>query len=107
MTAPAIVSLEAMRKWLGLITHDDDAILCGNIAAAQIAIENRTGKAFADYYDEDTGKYVGIPDPLILATKMLAAHWYENRELVLTGDRMVALPWNAIDLIEPYCEVVI
>jgi hypothetical protein len=107
MALPHIVSEEVMRQWLGLSTRADDAIICGNIAAAQTAIENRTGLKFADYFDEETKTYVDIPAPLILATKMLAAHWYENRELVLTGDRMVALPWNAIDLIEPYCEVVI
>jgi hypothetical protein len=107
MTAPSIVSKESMRKWLGLSTHDDDSIICTNIGAAQAFIDNRLTKKFAEYLDEETQEYADVPDPLILATKMFAAHWYENRELVLTGDRMTALPMNALDLIEPYCEVFI
>jgi hypothetical protein len=106
MTAPSIVSKESMRKWLGLSTHDDDSILCGIIEAAQTFLENRTGKDFADYYDEATAVST-VPAPIVLAIKQLAAHWFENREVVLVGDRMTALPMSVDELIAPYCEVVI
>lgn len=43
-----------------------------------------------------------IPQPIILAMKMLVAQWYENREPVTTGGSVNALPFAVEALLRPY-----
>ncbi len=43
-----------------------------------------------------------VPDPLIVAMKMLLAHWYENREAVVTGTTATELPLSVKVLLDPY-----
>ncbi|SEC16802.1 Phage gp6-like head-tail connector protein [Beijerinckia sp. 28-YEA-48] len=105
ITTP-IVSVDDMRAWLNLTSHDDDAILASNVAAAIAAIESKIDKKLTEYFD--SAEYANsVPADLILAIKMLAAHFYSFREPVISGDRVVTIPWNAIDLIEPYRSVIV
>jgi uncharacterized phiE125 gp8 family phage protein len=46
-----------------------------------------------------------VPMPLRLATKMLVAHWYEERAPVLLGDSATAMPLSIGSLIAAYREV--
>lgn len=43
-----------------------------------------------------------VPEHIILAIKMLAAHWYEERSPVVIGTTPKALPFTVDALVEPY-----
>jgi uncharacterized phiE125 gp8 family phage protein len=43
-----------------------------------------------------------VPEPLRLAVRLLAAHWYENRGIVAAGGKVLVLPHSAAALIAPY-----
>ena len=43
-----------------------------------------------------------VPEPMRQAIRLLVAHWYENRGLVLAGQTVVVLPETVSALIAPY-----
>ncbi len=43
-----------------------------------------------------------LPAPVLQAIRMLTAHWYEQREAVLTGSIATELPLGVASLIQPY-----
>jgi uncharacterized phiE125 gp8 family phage protein len=43
-----------------------------------------------------------VPEPLRQATRLLVAHWYENRGIVAVGSEVALLPASATALIAPY-----
>ena len=54
-------------------------------------------KDFIGYEPEEP-----VPAPVITAVLQLTAHLYENRELIISGERAYALPYGIFDLIGPY-----
>lgn len=46
-----------------------------------------------------------VPEPIKTAILLLAGHWYENREAVVTGTIATALPMSVDALIAPYRRV--
>lgn len=43
-----------------------------------------------------------VPEPLRQAIRLLVAHWYENRGLIVAGGEVAVLPQSAAALIAPY-----
>jgi uncharacterized phiE125 gp8 family phage protein len=43
-----------------------------------------------------------VPEPLRLAIRLLATHWYENRGIVATSGKVLVLPHTVAALIAPY-----
>ncbi|HVA17801.1 MAG TPA: head-tail connector protein [Candidatus Dormibacteraeota bacterium] len=46
--------------------------------------------------------YAIVPTPFLAAIKLLAAHWYENREASVVGVTSAELPLGLMDLLTPY-----
>ena len=46
--------------------------------------------------------YTDVPEPLKHAVAMLVAHWYEQREVVVTGTIVATIPMGVEALISPY-----
>ncbi|MEH6727888.1 MAG: head-tail connector protein [Hyphomicrobiales bacterium] len=46
-----------------------------------------------------------VPKPLVMAIKMMVAHWYENREAVVVGASAEEFPFGVAMLIAPYRRV--
>lgn len=44
----------------------------------------------------------GVPGSITRAAKMLLAHWFENREAILTGTIAVEIPLGMKDALQPY-----
>jgi uncharacterized phiE125 gp8 family phage protein len=61
------------------------------IAGIELDIEAGYGDAASD-----------VPEALRQATRVLVAHWYENRGLIAAGGAAVLLPQSAAALIAPY-----
>ena len=94
----SIVALQDLKDYARIDFSDDDAMLSAFLESAQVHIESFVGNKL----DDATRFPDGTPAPLKLATKMLASHWYDNRELVSTGERVYEAPLNVFDLVGPY-----
>jgi len=84
-----IVSVPELKSQLNLDHDLDDALLSLKIDAAE---------AYCSSFIAGE-----IPDPAPATIKqailMLAAHWYENREAVLTGGNAYIVPFGVHDLL--------
>ena len=65
---------------------------------------NSVRVAFTAGYDSNNANAV-VPSSLFLAVKMLVAHWYENRGLILDDRRMESLPMALDALVAKYRRV--
>lgn len=63
-----------------------------------IAIEYTAGYPGAG----SPGDASGVPASIRRAAKMLVAHWFENREAILTGSIATELPLGVKDALQPY-----
>lgn len=88
----AIVTLEEQKLHLGVTLDADDNLISGQIDAAQAFIENFLGYVIEDEFET-------VPDDLVSAVKMLAAHWFENREASLVGVSGQDLPTGVDDIL--------
>ena len=86
-----IVTVEELKAHANITFDVDDALLANQIAAAQAHLETQLGYAIAD-------EFTTVPDDLKQAVKMLAAHWYENREAAAM-DRMMEPPFAVQDIL--------
>ncbi len=78
---------------------DHDALIAGYLAAAEAHVGNYCRRDF----DTDFGDG-SWPAPVKTAIQMLVAHYYRNREAVVTGTGAVALPMAVTDLLAAYRE---
>lgn len=89
----AIVTLEEMKAELGVTIAEDDALITAKIDEAQAHLEALLG------YDIETEFGTGVPADLVAAVKMIAAHWYENREASVVGVSVALLPVGVDDIV--------
>lgn len=73
---------------------DDDPIISSHIAAAESYVTALVGG--------DVATMTPIPGALRQAIKMLAAHFYENREAASFDGRASETPFGFLSLIAPY-----
>ena len=92
----SVVQLADMKAQLNVTFTDDDTLIQGKIDAAECWLFTLIGSSAAFP--------VGFPvqPPVIEAVKLLAAHFYENREASLVGVTSQELPLGVLDLINPY-----
>ncbi|AWB48889.1 DNA-packaging protein [Gemmobacter aquarius] len=94
MTAPTLAGLQDHLSFTDDMAGYDVALLEQMLGAATATIERRLGFAVAVQFP------AGWPDPLLLAVNMLAAHWYENREV--TGAEAREIPFGVADIISDF-----
>lgn len=95
-----IVTVEEMKRQLG-ITEDlgtlDDELIEGKIEAAQDHLERLLGYKLADEFPSGT-----VPASLKEGIRLLAAHWYENREASIVGVSAQEIPYGVREIIREY-----
>lgn len=85
---------------------EDDAWIDTGIKAAERYVEKWTRRRL--YEKADDPLYMADPDALLygedieMAMLMLIAHWYTNRETVITGSTTSALAFSTEALLQPY-----
>lgn len=85
---------------------EDDAWLAARIKAAVRYVENYTRRTL--YEDATDPLYLANPNRLLYgedietAMLMLIAHWYANREAVVTGISAVTLDYAVEAFLQPY-----
>jgi hypothetical protein len=102
------VTLDQLKKQLQILPADteEDEFLGSLILAARRACEKRTGASVAS-------EAPTLTDPADLAVfsqavKMLAAHWYTNREAFVPGQTVAAeMPLAVQWLLDPYRVLVV
>lgn len=87
------VSLASLKAHLNITDDTDDALLADKLAAASEWVSQYTAIPL------DSAE---IPAPVLEATRMLAAHLYENREATLVGVTAQALPFGMLDMLASY-----
>lgn len=87
MTTP----LEDFKIHMNITDNADDAVLEQKLAVAAAWVEGITGCSF------DV-----TPEPVAEATRMLAAHLFENREASLVGVTAQEVPFGVRDMLNPY-----
>jgi hypothetical protein len=95
------VSLADMKTHLG-ITPDmgdaDDAMIQKQLGAAGAHVARLLGFAL-DHGEQFPN---GTPADIDQAVKLLAAHWYENREATLVGVSAEPIPFGVIEIVREY-----
>jgi uncharacterized phage protein (predicted DNA packaging) len=97
-----IVTLDDMKQHLNITTDnggDDDRLITGQIEAAQGHVTRLLGFDIEAKFPGDT-----VPAELKQAVKMLAAHWYENRETVLVGISAQEVPHGVWSIVSEHRE---
>ncbi len=95
-----IVTVEEMKRQLG-ITDDlgtlDDELIEGKIEAAQDHIERLLGYTLASEFPSGN-----VPGSIKEGIRLLAAHWYENREASIVGVNAQEIPYGVREIIREY-----
>lgn len=95
-----IVTVDEMKQQLGF-TDDmgalDDELLEGKIEAAQDHVERLLGYKIADEFPSGA-----VPASLKEGVRLLAAHWYENREASIVGVSAQEIPYGVREIIREY-----
>ena len=94
-----IVTVPELKAHLRLNDGGEDALLVGFIAAAETVFVNLTGRTLDA--NADTGFPSGIPEPIKLAVKLLASHFYAVRE-AFTEDKLDAMPFGFVSVCRMY-----
>jgi uncharacterized phage protein (predicted DNA packaging) len=87
-----VTPIADLKAHLNITFDTDDGLLTGKLAAAEQCVSDFTGSQFG----EDS------PAPLKEAVLQLAGHFYENREPVVIGQSVDAIPFGIFDLVGPY-----
>lgn len=99
----AIVSLALFKKHVRADDFaDDDEYLAHLLEAAETAVITATNRTELELTEDELGKF---PAPLVQATMMLAAHWYNQRESV-SSVQMHEVPDSLQALVKPYRKLV-
>jgi hypothetical protein len=90
------ININSLKRQLNIeLTYtDDDAILQHLLDVTETSVENYCG------YNALTG-YTSLPLPVIQATIMLAAHFYQNRNMV-SFSQGYSIPFSFRFLLDPY-----
>jgi uncharacterized phage protein (predicted DNA packaging) len=80
----AIITVPECKAYLRIAYDDDDALIESLIAAAQEWATDYCGHSLET--DPDDPASAAPPEKFKLAVKFLAAHFYENREVVSMGN---------------------
>lgn len=89
-----IVTVEDLKSHLRIENDIEDAVLSSKIEAASCYIEQYIGKELTSFDP--------MPAAIKEAVRLLAGHYYANREATFADGRATPLPYGAIDLIEPF-----
>lgn len=95
-----IVTVEEMKDQLGFGSETgsfDDKLIERKIEASQDHVERLLGYKLNEEYPGDT-----VPASLKEATRLLVAHWYENREASIVGLSVQEIPYGIRELIREY-----
>lgn len=85
---------------LGGLDGADDAVLGRLIGAAQSKLEASLGyRIEARYGGEDQEP---VPDALVHAVRLLAGHFYENREASIVGVSITEIPFGVADIVADF-----
>ncbi|RWE34994.1 head-tail connector protein [Mesorhizobium sp.] len=91
----AIVSLTDQKAFSRVDFDHDDELISGQIDAAQAHLEQLLGFVIA----EEFASPLVVPDDLVGAVNLLAAHLYENREASVLGATAAELPFGVWDVV--------
>ncbi|ESZ76292.1 head-tail connector protein [Mesorhizobium sp. M0317] len=92
----AIVTLDEQKQFLGVTLDSDDGLISSLIDAAQSHLEQLLGFVISEEYASP----LVVPDDLVGAVKMLAAHWFENREAAVVGVSAQEIPFGVWDIVK-------
>ena len=102
----AALSLAALKSYLRVIGNADDNEITAQMAAATAYIMGKISKTqVRTGIVEDEPTYGPIADDLLFqqCIKLLVAHWYENRGVVVTGTIVAGIP-HTVDAITAHIE---
>lgn len=95
----SITSLELFKKHVRADDFgDDDKYLDYLLSTAEQVVVRATGRTLDELMEMERGV---LPLPLVQASMMLAAHWYNQREAV-SGVQMTEVPDSLRTLVNPY-----
>jgi len=100
MAICTIDDLKAQLAFTDDLGATDDALLSRVLAAAQAFVERRLGFKIEEEFGS-VGQDI-LPEALVQAVLMLAAHWYENREATTEAAREP--PFGVTEIIAEYRE---
>ncbi|MCB1511524.1 MAG: head-tail connector protein [Hyphomicrobiaceae bacterium] len=92
------VTLADMKAHLNVTTSDDDDLISDQISSAEAHLAAWLGFDLDDAEEFPSGR----PADLDQAVKMLAAHWYENREGTMVGQTVMDIPFAVEEVIRNY-----
>ena len=99
----AVVSLALFKKHVRADDFaDDDEYLEHLLSTAEVVVITSTNRTARELVDVNTGEF---PAPIKHAVMMLAAHWYNQREIV-SNVQMHEVPDSLQALIKPYRKLV-
>lgn len=85
------LDLTNVKKQLDVVRADQDELISGYIAAALAHVEQHCDRRLVEGEPADDSEMKLTPD-VEQAALMLVAHWYENREAVVTGTIATPIP---------------
>lgn len=89
----AIVSLEEMKAHLNIVDAIDDELITSKVGAAEAHLARVLG------FDMEAEYPDGVPADLKEAIRLLAAHWYENREATVAGISISTVPLSVEEIV--------
>ncbi len=98
----AILTVSDLTDHLNLSGLDgaDDAVLGRLIGAAQSKLEASLGYRIEDRYGGTDQE--AIPEALVHAVRLLAGHYYENREASIVGVSAMPTPFGVADIVADF-----
>ncbi len=95
-----VLSAFDLRDHLNLCGVDDDEMLYRLIAAAQSKLEAALGYRIGDRYGGEDQE--PVPEALVHAVRLLAGHYYENREASIVGVSITEIPFGVADIVADF-----
>lgn len=90
----SVVTVEDQKTHMNVDFDDDDTIIASKIDAAESYVAELIGQSLAGMET--------VPEALKEAVRMLAAHFYENREAASFDGRGHELPFGFTALVTPH-----
>lgn len=102
-----LLNTEDLKKYLRVDTNDEDSLISSQMSAADKYISGKVSKTQALSGLSETGEktYVALAEDFLYqqCVKLMVAHWYENRGIVVTGT-IVAGIQHTVDAIIAHIE---
>ena len=90
----SVVTVADQKTHMNVDFDDDDTLIASKIDAAENYV--------ADLIGENLSAMASVPEALKEAVRMLAAHFYENREASSIDGRSHELPFGFMALVTPH-----